>query len=149
MLSMQWNQTINKIDMKIKASAPRRVKHHYECVNAVRLLYLILVLWMDRTSAGLRSHRTFTSLHSDGGPYSLPATVRSRSDCDYTEVSLSDAQGHGQPICQDRPAARVFVALFVKRRSLRTCCLACPSGSCTKGIRFSYMKLSKIDFMRR
>jgi len=28
-----------------------------------------------RTSVGLRSHRTFTSLHSDGGPYSLPATV--------------------------------------------------------------------------
>jgi len=80
----------------------------------VRLLYLILVLWMDRTSVGLRSHRTFTSLHSDGGPYSLPATVWSRSDCDYTEVSLSDAQGHGQSICRDRPAARVFVALFEK-----------------------------------
>ena len=79
----------------------------------MRLLYLILVLWMDRTSAGLRSHRTFTSLHSDGGPYSLPATVWSRSDCDYTEVSLSDAQGHGQPICQDRPAAWVCLALFL------------------------------------
>jgi len=79
----------------------------------VRLLYLILVLWMDRTSVGLRSHRTFTSLHSDGGPYSLPATVWSRSDCDYTKVSLSDAQGHGQPICQDWPAAWVCLALFL------------------------------------
>ena len=100
---------------------------------------------MDRTSVGLRSHRTFTSLHSDGGPYSLPATVWSRSDCDYTEVSLSDAQGLGQPIRHDWPAAWVCLALFVKRRSLRTCRLACPSGSCIKGIRFSYMKLSKID----
>lgn len=33
-------------------------------------------------------HRNRTSPHDDGGPFSLPATVLSRSGCDWTEVSL-------------------------------------------------------------
>jgi len=38
--------------------------------------------------SGPLPHRNLTSPHA-GGPFSLPATVLSRSDCGWTEVSLS------------------------------------------------------------
>lgn len=77
--------------------------------------YLELLPSNCRTSAGGRFHRFFTSPHSDGGPYSLPGTVWSRSGCDCTEVSWSDAWGLGRLICRNQPGIWVLIALFTKK----------------------------------
>jgi len=94
-------------------------------------LYWSMYLVIDRTNGGSHSHRNYTSLHADGGPFSLPATVWSRSDCDWTEVSLLSTWDHRRQASHGLHAAKVWFALFPSGRSSRTRRLAVPCGSCT------------------